>query len=533
MRLKCLKLKTNKYTNMKFLRLFILAFTAGIVFSSCQKELSAETGSALGSLAKDAAGDCAPISVNGAYKKDTVLAAANFVDVQLDVTQVGIYIISTDTVNGYYFRATGVTPVPGANSIRLVGFGKPIAVGVDVFTVKFGGTTCQFTVNVTLGTGGGGGTTAVFTFASAGAACAGATQTNNFYVGIPTNPAINKMTLLVNVTQAGTYTLTTTPVNGLTFTGTGTLSVGTNQPLVLGASGTFTGAPGSVAYTFSTTTPVASTCGFSLTVQATPGPSTFTVNCATPATQTGTFQAGTALTAASKITLSVTAATTGIYSITTNTVNGVSYVGAGNFTTTGTQNVDLFASPLNNTPAAAGSFMYTTTGGALPCTNVSVTYTGGGGGGGGATDSISATVNGVFKLFDDVPAIQLDNTSYPGYTAVVISGDSLISSPEGVQFGVGNLTTGDIAVGTYTVNQGPAILVGGQYTDDNNTDYFSSSLTVPTNPTPVFTVVITSKTGPMGASGTRVKGTFSGSLKENGGTTIKTITGGYFDLTFP
>jgi hypothetical protein len=165
-----LPLKTINRYNMKFLRLLILALTAGVVFSSCQKELSAETGTAIGVLAKDAAGDCAPIGINGAYKQDTALNATNFVDIQLDVTQVGIYIISTDTVNGYYFRATGVTPLPGANTIRLVGFGKPLAVGTDVFTVKFGGTECEFNVNVTLGTGGGG-TTARFTFSSTGGAC--------------------------------------------------------------------------------------------------------------------------------------------------------------------------------------------------------------------------------------------------------------------------------------------------------------------------------------------------------------------------
>jgi hypothetical protein len=513
---------------MKFLRLLILALTAGVVFSSCQKELSAETGTALGVLAKDAAGDCAPIGVSGAYKQDTVLKATNFVDIQLDVTQVGIYIISTDTVNGYYFRATGVTPLPGANTIRLVGFGKPIAVGTDVFTVKFGGTTCEFNVNVTLGTGGGT-TTAVFTFPNA-AACTGASQTPNFYVGVPTNPAINTMTILVNVTQAGTYNLSTTTANNLTFSGTGSLSVGNNQPIVLGASGTFTGTAGLVPYTFSTTTPVASSCGFDLNVQAAPTPATFTINCATAATQTGTFQAGTPLTAASKITLSVSPVTTGSYAITTTTVNGVSYVGAGIFTTTFTQNVDLYASPINNTPGAAGSFIYSTIGGTAACTNVSVTYTGGGGG--ASTDTVSATINGVFVDFDLLPAIQMDNTSFPGYTAVLISSDNSLNFFEAIQFGVGNLTSGDMPVGTYNVNQGPAILVGGQYTNGSNVDFIS--VTGNTNPTPAFTVTISSKSGPLGASGTRVKGTFAGALQEtNPGTGIRTITGGYFDLTFP
>jgi hypothetical protein len=623
---------------MKFLRLLILALTAGIVFSSCQKELSAETGTAIGTLAKDAAGDCSPIGVSGAYKKDTALNATNFVDIQLDVTQVGIYIISTDTVNGYYFRATGVTPLPGANTIRLVGFGKPIAVGTDVFTVKFGGTTCEFNVNVTLGTGSGGGTTAVFTFPNA-AACTGATQTPNFYVGLPTNPAINTMTLLVNVTQAGTYNLTTTSAGGLIFSGTGSLSIGNNQPIVLGATGTPAAPAGTINYTFSTTTPVASSCGFGLTVQAAPTPATYTINCATAATQTGTFQAGTALTLANKITLSVTPATIGSYSITTTIVNGVSYVGAGIFTTTATQNVDLFANPLNNTPTAAGSFNYTTTGGIVPCTNVSVTYTGaptpatytincataatqtgtfvagtalpatskitlsvtptttgsyiintntvngvsyvgtgiftstatqnvdlfasplnntpaaagsfnytttggttsctnvsvtytGGGGGGAATDSISCTINGIFKVFDEGPGIVTDNSQAP-FIGILMGGDLDPLGAEGIGFGIYNATGVFTSPTSYTVNQGPTTLVGADY-EVNFVNYIAASdpPTIQTNP---FTITITSITGgAIGATGTRVKGTFSGTVKDNAGAGpgFRTITGGYFDLTF-
>lgn len=625
---------------MKFLRLLLFILTTGILFTSCQKEFSAETGSAQGTLVKDAANNCTA-AVNGAYKKDTLITAANYVDVQVDFAQVGIYIINTDTVNGYYFRAAGAAAVTGLNTVRLFGTGKPIAVGTDIFKVHYGTSICEFSTNVTIGTGGGGTTTAVFTFPNA-AACTGAVQTPNFFVGIPTIAAVNTMTLLVNVTQAGTYTLTTTPANGLTFMGSGTLAVGNNQPIVLGASGTPASPAGTINYTFSTTTPVASSCGFGLTVQAAPTPAAYTINCATAATQTGTFQVGTALTATSKITLSVTPTTTGAYSITTNTVNGVSYVGAGIFTTTATQNVDLFANPANNTPAAVGAFNYTTTGGTAACNNVSVTYAAGGGagtavytigsvtgqcsatvngiftqgvssvgntvviaitvqtpgtftlttglfqglqftasgnlsasttsitliasgiptisgtfpyplftspsnicgfninilpggGGGGATDSVSATVNGVFVDFDLLPAIQMDNTSFPPYTALVISSDNSLNFFEAVQFGVGNLTGGNLPTGTYTVNQGPAIFVGGQYTDGANIDFLSTTITTATNPTPPFTVTITSITGGViGASGTRVKGSFSGALKETTpGTGVKTITGGYFDLTFP
>jgi hypothetical protein len=514
---------------MKFLRLLLFVLSTGILFTACQKEFSAETGSSQGTLVKDAAGDC-PANVSGAYKKDTALTAANYVDVQVDFAQVGIYIINTDTVNGYYFRAAGAAAVTGLNTVRLIGTGKPIAVGTDNFTVHYGTSTCEFATNVTLGTGGGGTTTAVFTFPN-GTACSGATQTNNFFVGLPTNASTHTITLLVNVTTAGTYNLNTTAANGLTFSGTGLLAAGNNQPIVLGASGTPAGpTAGTINYTFSTTTPVASSCGFGLNVQAAPTPSTFSINCATAATQTGTFQAGTALTAASKITLSVTPTTTGSYSITTTTVNGVSYIGAGIFTTATTQNVDLFANPLNNTPTAAGSFNYATVGGTTICSNVSVTYTAPPAS--AATDSVSATVNGTFVDFDLLPSIQMNNNQlFPGYNVILITGDNSLNFLEAIQVGIGN-ATGNIPPATYNVNQGPATLVGGQYTDGAGVDF--TALTGFANPTPAFTVTILSITGgTLGAAGTRVKGNFAGAVKETApGTATKAITNGYFDLTF-
>jgi hypothetical protein len=440
---------------MKFLRLLLFVLTAGILFTSCQKELSAETGSAIGTIAKDAGGNCAPATPSGAYKKDTALNATNFVDIQLDITNVGIYIVTTDTVNGYYFRATGVTPLPGVNIIRLVGFGKPITAGTDLFKVKFNTDVCEFSVPVTGTTGGG--TTAIFTFPN-GASCTGASQTPNFYVGVPTNAAINTMTIPVIVTQAGTYNLSTTSAGGLTFTGSGTLAIG-NQSIVLGASGTPAGpTAGIINYTFSTTTPVASSCGFGLNVQAAPTPAAYTINCGTAATQTGTFQAGTPLTAANKITISVSPATLGAYSITTNTVNGVSYVGAGIFTTVLTQNVDLFVNPLNNTPISAGSFNYATVGGTTICSNVNVTYT-------GAPTSATFTINCA------TAATQ---------TGTFVTGTSLPATSK-ITLSVTPATTGSYTITTNLVN-GVSYIGFGNFptTATQNVDLFAS----PTNNTP-------------------------------------------------
>jgi hypothetical protein len=71
----------------------------------------------------------------------------------------------------------------------------------------------------------------------------------------------------------------------------------------------------------------------------------------------GTFTAGTAATAANTVILKVTVDSIGTYSITSGSVNGVSYSGSGTFTATGTQNITLTAS---GTPLVAGTFNFTT-----------------------------------------------------------------------------------------------------------------------------------------------------------------------------
>lgn len=156
---------------MKVLRLFTLLCAAGVIFSSCQKELDFGGGApALGTL-KATSGDCLPVTINGTYEKDTLLKSTNTVDVQVDITQLGTYTIKTDTINGYSFSATGVAGVLGVNTIHLLGSGRPIAPSVDVFTITFDTSHCQINVVVTgAGGGGGGGSTGFITAIVDGAA---------------------------------------------------------------------------------------------------------------------------------------------------------------------------------------------------------------------------------------------------------------------------------------------------------------------------------------------------------------------------
>lgn len=141
---------------MKLLRFLILIIIAAFIFSSCQKEFLAEAGlTAKGTLQKDSIGDCMPILVSGSYKTDTLLNTSNYVDVSIKLTQAGTYSIKSDTINGYSFSGTGIADT-GVNTVRLSGIGRPFVGGVDIFTIKFDSSVCEFNVIVT-GTGGGGG----------------------------------------------------------------------------------------------------------------------------------------------------------------------------------------------------------------------------------------------------------------------------------------------------------------------------------------------------------------------------------------
>lgn len=93
----------------------------------------------------------------------------------------------------------------------------------------------------------------------------------------------------------------------------------------------------------------------------------------TPISTAGTYTQGVALTSTNTATVQVTVTTPGAYTITTNTVNGVTFAGSGTFATTGIQTVILTGS---GTPTSSGNHTYLVTFGTSTCSFV-VNYTGG------------------------------------------------------------------------------------------------------------------------------------------------------------
>lgn len=345
---------------MKFFKVMVFGILLVAGFFSCQKELKFDGGS-VGAFKKDANGNCLPIIVNGIFKADTTLATnVNYVDVELIATIAGSFQISSDTVNGYSFYKAGNLGT-GSNIVRLYAIGKPLVAGNDMFTIRYGNSTCRFTVTV-VGTGT---TAAVYTLNTGlGGTCSGAVVNGTYTQGVALTAA-NSVTLQVNVTQIGTYTMGAASVNGMIFSAAGVFTTTGLQAVTLSANGL----PLVAGIFNATASNITSSCTFSITVlPPASGAAIYTLNGApgscTGFTQNGTYTVGTALNLSNTMTLNVTVATIGTYSISSTNVNGISFAANGNFTATGPQIVTLQGS---GTPLAAGNFNFTATAGLSNC----------------------------------------------------------------------------------------------------------------------------------------------------------------------
>ena len=508
---------------MKILRLILTIFFLGSIFTSCQKELSFEAGDAKGSLGKTTAGDCDPITVNGLYYVDTIMKATNYVDVQIDFTKIGIYEIKTDTINGYYFIASGSTGVLGLNTIRLFGKGKPIAASSNIFTVKFDGTQCTFVVPVSnIGTGGGGGTgNAVFNFAGAG--CTGFTLAGTYISGVPMLPA-NKVTIPITVTTAGSYNITVV-ANGVTFSGSGMLTTASTS-VILSASGTPPISTTAVATNYPISS-LTSNCSFTVNYTATPagGPAAFTFNCTagTPSIN-GTFTVGVS-TSGNSITVPIILTTAGTYNLSIAPVNGVSFVGTG-FLLAGSTTVTLLASGTSSA-AAAPSTNFPISFGTSSC-SISVPF---GSVPPASTNYYDCKIDGVLIDFNIGNSA---NASWfnPGLTDdLYIIGNNTTATHNYVIDIDKSSTGGNVTTGPY-VNTLAGSVAGGYlmdviYQDPSSNDWSPRNIFALPPATPDnFTVTITSLTA------TRVIGTFSGTIRSMAGAGVatKSVTMGRFNL---
>jgi len=176
----------------------------------------------------------------------------------------------------------------------------------------------------------------------------------------------NFVDVKVDVTTAGSYTISTDTINGFyfsaagSFTATGENTVrlqGKGKPQTVGTN-IFTVLYDSTLCTFSITTLVGGGGGTAVyTLQGAPN------NCNPGSTQ-GTYAAGVATNSSNTATVNVDVTTVGTYSIVTTAVDGVTFTASGTFSGTGAQAIVLNA---GGTPTAEGSFTIPVTVGSTTC----------------------------------------------------------------------------------------------------------------------------------------------------------------------
>ncbi len=419
-----------------------------IIVVGCQKELSFETNNtpAKGSLQADVTGDCLPKSVNGVYEAGkTLVSDTNTITVSVNVVTTGNYVISTDTVNGYFFRATGIFTSPGVNTVKLRSNGTPFAAGTNNFVVTFDSTVCDIQIPV-LPAGAGG--PAAFTLVNGGtpANCATAVVNGTYSKDVAVS-LTNSVDISVNVTSIGSYTITATG-GGLTFSKTSVFTTTGVQVINIPASGTPT-TTGANTITFAAPFAI---CNFTVNVT---GPAVFTLvnggtppNCAS-AVVNGTYTKDVPVSGAS-VDVSVNVTTTGSYTLTA-TGGGLTFTKTATFASTGVQTVNL---PATGTPTIAGANTITFDSPFASC-SFSVTVSG------PAAYTINCpgvSVNGTYQVGANLTAA---NTITIPITVTTAGSYSITASVNGMTFsGSGLLTLASISItlngNTSTAPAGPA-----------------------------------------------------------------------------
>ena len=247
---------------------------------------------------------------------------------------------------------------------------------------------------------------------------------SGFYTEGKATDSSNTLQVNVHVTTAGSFTIFTTPVNGISFMASGTFADTGFHSVTLVCAGT-PQAPGSIAIKI----PGDNGCSFTLTVNK-KAPASYTLvggpgDCSAHYTS-AVFINGKKLTATDFITIEVIVATPGNYTITTDTVNGVSFSSSGNFNTAGPQSVILAGS---GTPDSTGFFFFTV-----------------------HSDSSQCSFSIPVQDGDPVATYVLQSAQ---------SGGQLFCTPSSIQ---GNYTAGIPLNATNSITVSPYATVAGKYT---------------------------------------------------------------------
>lgn len=298
---------------------------------------------------------CGSIGVEGSYFINTPLVNENRLAIDVNVTSLGFWSMSTKTINGYSFSGNGNFDKLGLTTIYLAGTGAPVVSQTDSFSITSNANTAA-----------GASCTGIAVTVSPVAYtidCANGTQSGAYLQDVALTNS-NKITIPISVTAPGTTTITATGANGISFT-SGPVAVDkTTTSIVLSATAGTPTAGGTTSLSVTGTPGAASGCSFNLTVAG--QPVAYTMSCSNVKVE-GSYVPGIAMNSNNKMTIPVSATYPGDYNISA-TANGITFSGTGSLPK-GASEVVLTAT---GTPAKGGPFTFTinsnSTSGSTTCT---------------------------------------------------------------------------------------------------------------------------------------------------------------------
>lgn len=230
-----------------FSKLLLMIFVVSSI--TCKKEYSYEGGgsttppppppppSTVGNASFTLTGapnNCYDADVNGTYISGVRLSSANTVDINVNVTTVGNYSLTTDTINGVWFSGSGAFSNTGNQMIALKGNGIPEFPRNLLFTPLTGTSSCTFKVTIrdpeplavyVLESGFGNPNPCIETISG------------TYTKGVPLSTS-NSVSIRVYVADKGNFTIATNTVNGMMFSYTGVFTTTGAMDVILYGSGT-------------------------------------------------------------------------------------------------------------------------------------------------------------------------------------------------------------------------------------------------------------------------------------------------------
>ncbi|HPI00503.1 MAG TPA: hypothetical protein PK772_09240 [Chitinophagaceae bacterium] len=141
----------NTKQSIRFVPIITLLF----IFISCRRDYSYEKSLTQKIQEKQTKGflgnnfgQCLTANINGAYLTHVETDASNTIEITATITEPGKYTITTDTVNGMFFNASGVFYNTGIFKVSLQGHGTAINTGNTTFTITFDESQCTCSLPV-------------------------------------------------------------------------------------------------------------------------------------------------------------------------------------------------------------------------------------------------------------------------------------------------------------------------------------------------------------------------------------------------